>query len=81
MFEIHHLILLADEYARVGAVEEKTVSHRVFDDSKKLRLLREGGDITVGRFNSAVRWFSANWPEGADWPAEIPRPACTEEAA
>jgi hypothetical protein len=81
MFEIHHLIDLAEVYARSEAVEEKTVSNRVFGDSKKLTAMRSGGDITVGRFNAAVRWFSANWPEGVDWPNGIPRPEFAKEAA
>ncbi|MDH6265514.1 hypothetical protein M2360_000904 [Rhizobium sp. SG_E_25_P2] len=75
MLEISQLLTLADEYARLCVVEEKTVSSRVFDDGKKLRALRGGSDITVGRFNAAMQWFSDNWPEGADWPASVARPA------
>jgi len=81
MLEIHHLILLASEYARLEGVEEKTVSNRVFSDSKKLASMRAGGDITVGRFNAALVWFSANWPEGAGWPEAVVRPAALAEAA
>lgn len=81
MFEIHHLILLAAEYARLERVEEKTVSNRVFSDSKKLAAMRAGGDITVGRFNAAMLWFCANWPEGADWPEGVARPVLHPEAA
>ncbi|ASY56463.1 hypothetical protein SS05631_c15270 [Sinorhizobium sp. CCBAU 05631] len=62
-------------------VEEKTVSNRVFSDSKKLGAMRAGGDITVGRFNAAMRWFSVNWPEEAEWPAGVPRPVLQAEAA
>jgi hypothetical protein len=80
MLTIHHLIHLAAEYARLMGVEEKTVSNRVFSDSKKLAAMRAGGDITVGRFNEALRWFSKNWPEGADWPAGVPRPLVAEAA-
>jgi hypothetical protein len=75
MLNIDHLITVADEYGRAAQVEEKTVSSRVFQDSKKLAAIRGGSDITVGRYNAALSWFSANWPEGADWPHDVPRPA------
>ena len=74
MLNIEHLITVADEYGRAAQVEEKTVSSRVFQDSKKLAAIRGGSDITVGRYNSALAWFSQNWPEGADWPHSVPRP-------
>jgi hypothetical protein len=74
MLNITHLILLAEEYGRLEAVEEKTVSSRVFSDSKKLRSLRAGSDITVSRYNAALQWLSVHWPVDADWPRGIPRP-------
>lgn len=80
MLQIAHLLELADEYQRAVPVEDKTLSFRVFGDSKKLTALRSDSDITTQRFNSAVQWFSANWPEGAVWPEEIARPH-TEAAA
>lgn len=75
MLNIEHLIKVADEYGRVSQVEDKTVSSRVFQDSKKLGAIRSGSDITVGRYNGALEWFSANWPEGAVWPHDVPRPS------
>lgn len=74
MLNIEHLITIADEYGRAAQVEEKTVSSRVFQDSKKLGAIRAGSDITVGRYNAALSWFSTNWPKGADWPHGVPRP-------
>lgn len=75
MLNIEHLLTVADEYGRAAQVEEKTVSSRVFQDSKKLGAIRGGSDITVGRYNAALAWFSANWPEGAEWPHGVMRPA------
>lgn len=80
MFEITHLLTLADCYARATSLEDVTLSHRLFGDSKKLGALRGGADITVTRFNSALLWFATNWPSNADWPAGVFRPI-TEEAA
>jgi len=74
MPQIADLLALADEYQRIDPVEDKTLSSRVFADSKKLTALRSDSDITVGRFNSAVQWFSDNWPDGAVWPKGIVRP-------
>lgn len=75
MLNIEHLITVADEYGRAAQVEEKTVSSRVFQDSKKLAAIRGGSDITVGRYNAALAWFSSNWPEGAVWPHGVQRPS------
>jgi len=74
MLEIAHLLLLADEYQRVTSVEDKTLSFRVFGDSKKLTALRGTSDITTGRFNAAVAWFAEHWPDGAKWPESVSRP-------
>lgn len=64
MIEIAHLLYVADAYkAAAGVEKDTTVSHRVFGDTKKIEALRAGGDITVGRFNAAMAWFRANWPE------------------
>lgn len=75
MLNIKHLLTVADEYSRAAKVEDKTVSSRVFNDGKKLGAIREGSDITVGRYNAALEWFSANWPEDGVWPHDVPRPA------
>lgn len=74
MLNIEHLLTVADAYATAAKVEDKTVSSRVFQDSKKLAAIRSGSDITVGRYNSALAWFSENWPEEARWPHDVPRP-------
>lgn len=74
MLQKSHLLALADEYERVESVEDKTLSFRLFRDSKKLSALRGEGDITTARFNLALEWFAANWPEHAQWPKGIARP-------
>lgn len=81
MIEIAHLLALADEYQRIDPVEDKTLSFRVFGDSKKLTALRTGSDLTTGRFNTALSWFSANWPATARWPASVSRPSELTRAA
>lgn len=78
MINIAHLIKVADAYGAAEQVEEKTVSSRVFQDSKKLGAIRAGSDITVGRYNAAIIWFDANWPDGAEWPHDVLRPLTAE---
>lgn len=78
MNEIAHLLTVADTYIEAASVKEVTLSHRLFGDSKKLTALRDGADITVSRFNGAMIWFSANWPDGAEWPEGIGRPITPE---
>lgn len=80
MLNIHNLLVLADIYRQAAGVEDRTVSSRVFSDGKKLSALREGADITVSRFNEAMRWFSLNWPEHAVWPEDVYRPFVDEVA-
>lgn len=73
---INQILRLADEYERVTGAERKTLSWRMFGDSKKLGAMTEAGaDIQVTRAEAALRWLRANWPEGANWPDEIPAPA------
>ncbi len=75
MIDILTLIARADAYkAAAGLYEDSTVSYRVFGDTKKLAALRNGPDITVGRFNAAMRWFDQNWPEIQ--PAASAAPTC-----
>lgn len=33
-----------------------------------------GASFTVRKYDEVMGWFSANWPEGAEWPAGVPRP-------
>lgn len=69
MESIDRLLRIADAYkVAAGVPDDTTVSHRVFRDTKKLGALRDGADITVSRFNAALAWFTANWPEGAPLP-------------
>ena len=72
MFDIRDLLQIADEYKTVAGLDrDSTVSHRVFGDSKKLSALRDGAQLTVGRFNDAVIWFDVNWPDGANRPSAL----------
>lgn len=74
MTQIADLIAIIDAYmAAANETSERALSYRVFNDTKKISHLREGRDITVTRFNMAMRWFSDNWPDGEDRPLPLQR--------
>ena len=76
-----HLISVIDAYQAATGVPDKTISYRVFTDSKKLRALRGESSITSARLVSALQWLSDRWPEGACWPDGIERPSREGDAA
>ena len=39
------------------------------------------GRVTVRRVERALQWLSDNWPDGCEWPADIPRPEPSGERA
>ena len=81
MNQITELLSIVDAYMVATGRKETTVSTTVFNDGKKLTSLRDGtADIGTRRYNSAIVWFSANWPASAVWPAGVSRPT-VEQAA
>ncbi len=74
MTHLDALFLLVDRYRASQNIAEATLSTRLFSDGKRLGAIRAGSDVGVRRLNAALTWFSDNWPEGAEWPASVPRP-------
>ena len=67
MIGIPHLLELVEAFKEAAGVNfDHTLSFRVFRDSKKIRALKSGGDITITRFNSAIFWFRDNCPPGPE---------------
>lgn len=54
------------------ALNDRAFSARLKDPEKT---------ITVRTYDRATQWFSDNWPDGAEWPASIARPAPSTVAA
>jgi hypothetical protein len=81
MSGIESLLCVARAYAAAAKVDLSTVSWRALGDTKKLGAMADGADIQVRRYEKTMQWFSDNWPEGFDWPAAVPRPPATAEAA
>lgn len=81
MNQITELLSIVDAYMNATGRKETTVSTSVFNDGKKLTGLRAGtADIGTRRYNSALVWFSENWPQGAAWPDGVMRPSAERVA-
>ena len=76
------LISVSDAYGAARGVGRQRVSTLVLNRGSTLDLLVDGrADVTTTTFERAMQWFSDNWPEGADWPEGVRRPAIIPEAA
>jgi hypothetical protein len=81
MSAIEQLLKVARAYGAAEGVPLSTVSSRALNDGKRLKALEEdGANITVGRLETALRWFSDKWPSGAVWPEDVPRPVAEARA-
>lgn len=69
------LIRVTALYCEATRLSRSRVSTIVFNDGKKIDLIEAGADLSTGRFEMAMAWFSANWPADTAWPNDIPRPA------
>lgn len=75
------LIAVADSYAAARKLSRSRVSTIVFNAGMALDRIASGRDLTTGNFERAMRWFSDNWPEGAEWPSQVERPHALGDAA
>ena len=73
MDKIQALFLLVETYCRHAGIAEATLSSQLFSDGKRLKSLRAGADIGVRRMEKAIRWLDEHWPDGCDWPCDVPR--------
>jgi hypothetical protein len=85
MLTVDHLLLLVEPFCKARKISESRLSSLIFNDGKRIALLRTGRDITSRRLVEIFQWFSDRWPDGAQWPDDVPRPkqgaAPTGEAA
>ena len=72
---IKHLELLLASYRTRRDLQPSTIGRLGAGDGKFFERLRSGATFTVKKYDSVVGWFSVNWPEGLEWPVEVPHPA------
>lgn len=70
-----HLIEAAQAYEAATGISMPTIGRRAMNDNTVLARLAAGQGFTVKTYDRLIAWLSENWPDGADWPADVPRPA------
>lgn len=73
-----HIVKLADQLSGYTGLRETQICSRVFDDSNKIRRIRDGADLTIESYNRALAWFAKFWPQKLKWPDDIVRPEVEE---
>ena len=74
---LHALLTVSGRFCEARSISAARASTLVFGDGKVLTRLADGRDLTTRRLETAMQWFSDHWPEGAAWPADVPRPVRT----
>lgn len=69
------IICVADVYGRAMGIGRKRISTIVLKRGSKLDQIAKGRDLMTEIFERAMQWFSDNWPDGAEWPRDVPRPS------
>ena len=69
-----YLLSLAGQYSRTMRLSESRISDLAAGNPYFFARLRGGKGCTVKTYCRAFYWFSANWPEGLEWPPGVPRP-------
>lgn len=73
---------LVSAYRAADPIPLTTLSHRVFNESKRLPDFMLGKvSLTLTRADRAIQWFSDHWPDRAVWPAAVHRPPLTSGGA
>ena len=73
--DINDLLHLAELYASSKSLALSTVSLYAAGQGRLMARLQSGCEITVGRRDRILQWFSDHWPAELAWPEEIERPA------
>ena len=74
--DVAQILRLARTYAAAKGHALSTVSLRIARQGSLFSRLDKGrADLTIGRRDHILQQFSDHWPEGSEWPDDIPRPA------
>ncbi len=71
-------LLLMKRYARLRGIALSTLGRLSIGSSTVAERLA-AGRVTISTAARIDQWLSDHWPEGAEWPADIPRPAPSPE--
>ena len=76
----HDLDRLGRIFAEARGITLRSLGSYMVRDAYFFERL-ESGRVTFRRAGRALQWLADNWPADREWPADIPRPARTDEAA
>lgn len=74
MYSIQSVLFLSRRYAGARNIEMSTLGRHAAGNSKLFERLTHGR-VTIRTVDRVVQYLSDHWPEGLEWPADIPRPA------
>ncbi len=82
MTQRQHLISLVEMLAAHQGVTHYAISMRALGKGDFFKKMIElGYDCRTRTAERLMRWFSDNWPNELDWPADIPRPTPNKKEA
>lgn len=73
------LVAVATAYSEKTGTSLSTISTRLFNGGGRLATIANGGDLNTRNFESAMAWFSENWPQDLPWPKGVGRPRQLEK--
>lgn len=77
-----HLKALALAYSSATGISLRAIGSRAMNYSYFFeRVDNDKVSLTLRTYDKVVNWFSANWPDGIEWPAGVQRPFIEERAA
>ena len=71
---MYSTLALMKLYAEQRRVALSTLGRLMIGSSTLADRMTEGR-VTVATIRRVEQWLSDHWPESAEWPADIPRPA------
>lgn len=71
--------VVCDAYREVVELSESRIGQLAAGNPGFYMRMRNGGGCTIRLYGRVLQWFSDNWPEGAEWPPDVPRPAPASE--
>lgn len=77
---VENLRSVFSAYEKASKLSPSTVWMRAAKDARFMSRIDAGSSFTVKTYDSVMRWFSRNWPDGAKWPKTVARPSSREAA-
>ena len=70
-----NLSLLTKAFRSKQPWELSTLSLRAYGKASFFEAVssKDPPSFSARKYDEVVAWFEENWPEGAEWPAEVPR--------